>query len=59
MDTEGIFDGGGQESGYGVDYNYDNRFRNGGLVPPNFLDPTRTFWHRISYAECSSAASSC
>jgi hypothetical protein len=59
MDTEGSFDGSGQFSGYGVNYNYDNRFRNGGLVPPNFLDPTQTFWHRISYADCSSTSSSC
>jgi 3D (Asp-Asp-Asp) domain-containing protein len=59
MDTEGSFDGSGQFSGYGVNYNYDNRLRDGGLVPPNFLDPTQTFWHRVSYAECDSSSASC
>jgi Tfp pilus assembly protein PilX len=51
MDIEGEFDGGGQESGYGVNYNYDSRLQNGKLLPPNFLSPTSTFYHRVSYAE--------
>jgi Tfp pilus assembly protein PilX len=53
MDTEGEFDGGGQESGYGVSYTYDSRLQNGKLLPPNFLNPTSTFYHRVSYAEVS------
>jgi hypothetical protein len=58
MDTEGQFTGAGQVSGYGVDYTYDSRMRNGGLTPPNFLDPTKSFWHRITFAECPSEGSS-
>lgn len=57
MDTEGVFgNGGGLIHGYDVDYKYDNRLRNGGLVPPNFLEPAATFWHRISFTDCSSGA---
>lgn len=52
MDIEGTFSGSGQITGYGVNYTYDSRMRNGGLTPPNFLDPTKSFWHRISFAEC-------
>ena len=57
MDTEGVFGAGGALiHGYDVNYAYDNRLRNGGLVPPNFLDPAATFWHRISFTDCSSGA---
>ena len=58
MDTEGTFDSstGLLIHGYDVDYGYDKRLRNGGLVPPNFLDPAATFWHRISFTDCTSGA---
>ena len=61
MDIEGTFGGSGLLNGYNVDYAYDDRLRNGGLVPPNFLDPERTFWHRVSFVDCRNAttASSC
>ncbi len=61
MDTEGMFGGSGLLSGYNVDYAYDDRLRNGGLVPPNFLDPERTFWHRVGFVDCrnSSSTSTC
>jgi hypothetical protein len=52
MDTEGVFTGSGQVTGYGVNYSYDTRFKSGGLTPPNFLDPTKSYWHRVSFAEC-------
>lgn len=58
MDIEGSFTGSGQVTGYGVNYTYDRRLENGGLTPPNFLDPTRSFWHRTSFAECPSQGSS-
>lgn len=57
MDIEGTFAGNGSlTAGYNVDYTYDARLRNGGLVPPNFLDPSATFWHRVSFTECASGA---
>jgi hypothetical protein len=56
MDTEGVFSSSGQDTGYGVSYTYDNRFRNGALLPPNFLSPTSTTWKRISYAEVANPA---
>lgn len=57
MDIEGTFAGNGTlTNGYNVDYKYDARLRNGGLVPPNFLDPAATFWHRVSFTECASGA---
>lgn len=57
MDIEGTFSGSSQVTGYGVNYAYDYRLQNGGLTPPNFLDPLQSFWHRTSFAECPSQAS--
>ncbi len=51
MDTEGMFSGQTQVSGYGVNYTYDQRLRGGALVPPHFLAPSKTYYHRVTYAE--------
>jgi hypothetical protein len=55
MDIEGVFSGNGSlVNGYGVNYDYDSRFLNGALVPPHFLDPSKSYWKRFSYTECAS-----
>lgn len=57
MDITGQFSGSGTLAhGYDVNYHYDQRFLNGGLVPPHFLDPTQTYWHRVSFTECASGS---